>query len=91
MEPNLILALTLFICIYLLSTVVKLNSRIKKLENTLKQISNQIDIPESINEELLQLIEEGKDVKAVKIARELLGLSLIDAKQYIDTLKLEAK
>ena len=91
MEPNLILALTLFICIYLLFIVVKLNSRIKKLENTLKQISNQIDIPESINDELLQLIEEGKDVKAVKRARELLGLSLIDAKLYIDTLKLEAK
>ncbi len=84
--------LILLICLYLLTTVGKLNSRVKSLEYTLKQISKQIDIPENpINNELRQLLNEGNDVKAVKRVRETLGLSLIEAKQYIDVLKLEVK
>ena len=92
MEFNIIDILILFICLYLFSTVIKLNSRIKGLEYKLEQISRQIDLPESpINNELRQLLNEGNDVKAVKRVRETLGLSLIKAKQYIDVLKLEGK
>ena len=92
MEFNIIYGLLLFICIYLFYTVMKLNSRVKGLEYTLQQISKQIDVPESpINNELRQILKEGNDVKAVKRVRETLGLSLIEAKQYIDVLKLEGK
>ena len=93
MELNIVIvSLLLVICIYLLSTVSKLNSRVKVLEYKLAQLSNQTDVPESlINNELRQLLNEGNDVKAVKRVRETLGLSLIEAKQYVDGLKLEGK
>ncbi|MGE7024525.1 hypothetical protein [Solibacillus cecembensis] len=92
MEFYIVNVLILFICLYLLSTVSKLNSRVKGLEYTLEQISKQVDVPESpINNELRQILKEGNDVKAVKRVRETLGLSLIEAKQYIDVLKLEVK
>lgn len=82
----------LLICLYLLSTVIKLTSRVKGLELKLGHVSKQIDVPESpINNELRQLLKEGNDVKAVKRVRETIGLSLLEAKQYIDVLKLEVK
>ncbi|WP_274307183.1 hypothetical protein [Solibacillus daqui] len=92
MDFYIVIVLILFICIYLLSTVSKLNSRVKGLEYTLEQITKQVGVPEyPINNELRQLLKEGNDVKAVKRARKTLGLSLIEAKQYIDILKLEVK
>ena len=36
-----------------------------------------------------KLIKDGKDVKAIKKARETLGLSLLEGKEYIDKLKSE--
>ena len=82
----------LLICLYLLSTVNKLNSRVKGLEYTLEQMSKQVDIPENpINNELRQMLIEGNDIKAVKRVRETLGLTLLEAKKYIDVLKLEVK
>ena len=92
MEFYIVNGLILFICLYLLSTVSKLNSRVKGLEYTLEQISKQVDVPENpINNELRQLLKEGNDIKAVKRVRETLGLSLLEGKQYIDVLKLEVK
>lgn len=99
MEFNFIEMLLLFIGAYLLLLVGKIDSRIKKNETqikgikyTLDQISKQVDVPENpINKELRQLINEGNDVKAVKRVRETLGLSLLEAKQYVDALKIEGK
>ena len=92
MEMNIVIVILALICMYLLSTVMGLNSRVKGLEYRLKQISKHIGLPEMpINNELRQLINEGNDVKAVKKVRETLGFSLIEAKQYVDALKLEAK
>ena len=82
----------LFMCLYLLFTVNKLNSRVKGLEYTLEQMSKQVDVPENpINNELRQMLIEGNDIKAVKRVRETLGLTLLEAKKYIDVLKLEVK
>lgn len=47
------------------------------------------DIPASINAEVLTLLDAGEDVKAVKLLRERLGLTLLEAKQYTDKLKDE--
>jgi biotin operon repressor len=92
MEINIVIVLLALICIYLLSTVIGLNSRVKGLEYRLEQMSKQMDIPEMpINNEVRHLIKEGNDVKAVKKVRETLGYSLIEAKQYVDALKLEGK
>ena len=92
MDFYIVIVLILFIGIYLLSSVSKLNSRMKGLEYRLEQITKQVDVPEyPINNELRQILIEGNDVKAVKRVRETLGLSLIEAKQYIDVLRLEVK
>ena len=90
MEINIVVVVLALLCIYLLSTIMGLNSRVKGLEYRLEQISKQMGLPEMpINNELRQLIKEGNDVKAVKKVRETLGFSLIEAKQYVDALKVE--
>ncbi|MEH6937340.1 hypothetical protein V7056_05670 [Bacillus sp. JJ664] len=54
---------------------------------TLDQVANVIDIPEHpINNELRKLIKEGKEIQAIKEAKTVLGLSLLEAKQYVDEL-----
>ena len=66
----------------------KLEGRIKRIQYTLDQVTKQSGLPENpINNELRKLIKEGEDVKAIKKARETLGLSLIEGKEYIDKLK----
>ncbi|WP_285858189.1 hypothetical protein [Neobacillus niacini] len=68
----------------------KLNSleaRIKSLKCTLDQVADQVNVPEHpINEKLRELVKGGKGVQAVKEARQSLGLSLLEAKQYVDKL-----
>ena len=92
MELTLIEILLLFIGVSLLYFTVKMANDIKGIKYTLDQLSNQMDLPENpVNKELRQLINEANDVKAVKKARETLGLSLIEAKQYVDALKFDDK
>jgi len=92
MEISFIELVMLMIGFYLFFTVIKLDGRIKGIKYTLDQISKQAGVPENpVNNELRELISQGDDVKAVKKARETLGLSLVEGKQYIDALKFENK
>lgn len=76
--------------IYLLFQVIKLQEDVKGIKYTLGRIANQMDLPENpINDELRDLIKEGKNVQAVKLARETLGLSLLEGKQYVDALEVD--
>ncbi|WP_068673533.1 hypothetical protein [Oceanobacillus sp. Castelsardo] len=84
--------LIVFIVISLLMKVVRLEGRIKTIQYSLDQLANLSEGSEPpVNDDLRKLIREGKDVKAVKKARESLGLSLIEGKNYIDKLKMEDK
>ena len=82
----------LVIIIFMLITTVtpKLNSletQIKSLKFTLDQVANQVEVPEHpINDKLRKMLKEGKEVKAIKEARQVFGLSLLEAKQYVDKL-----
>ena len=82
----------LVIIIFMLITTVttKLNSletQVRSLKFTLDQVANQVEVPEHpINDELRKMLKEGKEVKAIKEARQLFGLSLVEAKQYVDKL-----
>ncbi|WP_373893328.1 hypothetical protein [Virgibacillus sp. CBA3643] len=83
-------AILLLVIMYLLHRIDKLEGRIKGMRYRLDQVAKQVDVPEPpINDELRKLIKEGEDVKAVKEAREALGLSLVEGKQYVDALKFE--
>lgn len=90
MEFNFISIVLSFIVLYLLSALTKLEQQVKKLNYTVSQLAAQSTITnDSLNNELRQLLKADKNVTAVKRVRESLGLSLIEAKKYIDTLKAE--
>lgn len=74
--------------LYLVMLVVKLDGRLKAMQYKLDQLAKDMDLTEGpIDDELRELIHYGYDVKAVKKAREAMGLSLLEGKQYIDALK----
>ncbi|WP_150285245.1 hypothetical protein [Rummeliibacillus sp. TYF-LIM-RU47] len=78
------------IALNLWTKVDSLEGRIKGLQYTLKQLTKQSGLPENpVNATLRKLIKEGEDIKAIKKARETLGLSLLEGKEYIDKLKEE--
>lgn len=87
MMEYLILGILFVIIFMLYDKLTKLEMRFKRMKATLDQIALQVEVPEHpINDELRILLKEGKDVQAVKKAREVLGLSLLEAKQYVDAL-----
>jgi uncharacterized protein YoxC len=76
------------IVIYLLTKISKLEHRIKAMQNTIDQLTTKVKLPEpAINKELRQLLKDGKDVEAVRKARNEFGLSLVEGKQCVDKLK----
>ena len=84
--------LILFIGVYMLFKIIKLEGQVKGLKYSVDYLIKHADLPEDpLNNELRQLLNEGEDVKAVRKVRETLGLSLIEAKQYVDALKLYGK
>ena len=85
-----LIMISFLIIISLSAKVEKLEGRIKRIQFTLDQLTQQSGLPENpINDELRKLIKDGEDVKAIKKARETLGLSLLEGKEYIDKLKSE--
>lgn len=94
MEFNLIEIITLAAVVYLLSTVFRLEQRVKTLDYKVEQLSAHTDVTDEelyqeLHQELRELTHQGKDVQAVKRVRETKGLSLVEAKQYVDTFKLK--
>ena len=74
--------------IFLIFRVMTIQEQLKGLTYKIDQIASKVEVPENpINENLRDLLEDGKDVEAVKLARETLGLSLIEGKEYVDALK----
>lgn len=76
--------------VYLLIKISNLQEALRGIKYKLDRIESQMDLPENpIDDDLRALLQEGKDVQAVKVARETLGLSLLEGKQYVDALKVE--
>lgn len=74
------------------SSVLKVQGQVKGIKYTLDQIAEKVQVDEKpINETLRELINEEKDVEAVKVARETLGLTLVEGKQYVDALKASSQ
>ncbi|RKD69695.1 hypothetical protein ATL39_3122 [Sinobaca qinghaiensis] len=85
---NFIMGVLFLVVTYLLTRINRLEKRIKQMQIVLDRGDETPENSEALLEnELRKLIEEGNDVKAVKMAREKWGLSLIEGKQYIDKLK----
>ena len=73
--------------LHCIQRIQSLEAKVKHLQATLDQISEPDSRPEpAVHDELRTLIQQGNTVAAVKRARETMGLSLLEAKQYIDKL-----
>ncbi|ODG91098.1 hypothetical protein BED47_08720 [Gottfriedia luciferensis] len=90
-----LLGLVLVIVFVLFTTVIdklnKLENRMKNIKITLDQIAKVVEVPEHpINNDIRKLLQEGKEIQAIREVRSVLGLSLLEAKQYVDALKMVA-
>ena len=64
--------------------------KIKHMDKKLDRIMEQLDIEEiNIDEELKELLSEGKKIPAIKRLREETGMGLKEAKEYVDNLSLK--
>ena len=71
-------------------TISRLKDDVDKMNNTLHKIANVYGLndinKEEIDNEIYQLLGDGKKVRAVKRYREITGLSLKESKEYVDSL-----
>jgi len=84
----------LFIAMFLLgigllfySKLAMIEERVKRQDRLLERLLKHMEIETPVSEEVLALLRKGKEVQAVKEARERFGLSLLEAKQYVDQIK----
>lgn len=66
----------------------RMDKRIELLEKRLNELSNgnNAGAQQVVNEELRIMLRRGKMIEAVRKAREEFGISLLDAKRYVDKL-----
>lgn len=90
MEIILLMVLVVLVGLMVSSRMTAMEKRMKQQQATLNQIANQLGIPEPpVHAQVRQLLADGQDIKAIKIVREEIGLSLVEAKQYVDAIKYD--
>ena len=72
--------------LWIVSSISQIRSDIKRININLNKIAEQVGVPDTITDELKNLILEGKKVEAIKRYRIATGLGLKEAKEYIDFL-----
>lgn len=74
--------------IFLISSVGQLRNEVKLMRGTLNRIAERVGVTEILTkeekDELMRLVSEGKNVEAVRKCREITGLGLKEAKEYVD-------
>lgn len=75
---------------FLIGSVGQLRNEVKLMRGTLNRIAERVGVTEIVTkeekEELKRLLSEGKNVQAVRRCREITGLGLKEAKEYVDGL-----
>ncbi|HBI6975146.1 MAG: ribosomal protein L7/L12 [Clostridium perfringens] len=78
---------------FLIGSVGKLRNEVKLMRGTLNRIAERVGVTEILTkeekEELMRLVAEGKNVEAVRRCREITGLGLKEAKEYVDGISEE--
>lgn len=88
LESTLVIGMLFIILIISLTAPNGPDPRIKLINKKLDRIMEHLGMEEeNIDEELMDLLREGKMVAAVKRQREETGMSLKEAKEYIDELE----
>ena len=74
----------------LVSVISQMRNDLKHMRITLDKIAEKFGaieiVPKEEKEELKKLLSEGKNVQAVRRCREITGLDLKEAKEYVDGL-----
>lgn len=74
----------------LVSVISQMRNDLKHMRITLDKIAEKFGAIEIVTkeekEELMRLVAEGKNVQAVRRCREITGLGLKEAKEYVDGL-----
>ncbi len=75
---------------FFIGSVGQLRNEVKLMRGTLNRIAERVGVTEILTkeekEELVRLVSEGKNVQAVRRCREITGLGLKEAKEYVDRL-----
>ena len=72
----------------LMSKIDSLQKHITRMNLNLLKIANQVGVPKDpLDDELKSIIEKDGKIKAIKKVREVTGLGLKEAKDYVDNLK----
>ena len=78
---------------FLIGSVGQLRNEVKLMRGTLNRIAERVGVTDivtkEVKEELKRLLSEGKNVQAVRRFREITGLGLKEAKEYVDGLGKE--
>ncbi|EOU1723383.1 ribosomal protein L7/L12 [Clostridium perfringens] len=78
---------------FLIGSVGQLRNEVKLMRGTLNRIAERVGVTDIVTkeekEELKSLLSEGKNVQAVRRFREITGLGLKEAKEYVDGLGKE--
>lgn len=79
------------IVLYISTLTSKINSlqkHIKRMDVNLNKISKQVGVPKDpLDDEIRSILEKDGKIKAIKKVKEVTGLGLREAKDYVDNLK----
>ncbi|NWL87990.1 MULTISPECIES: hypothetical protein [unclassified Paenibacillus] len=85
--------IALIACLSVYNKVSALEARIKAMPfpgtQAVPTAQAEGSISYSGQDEVIRLIHEGKKIEAIKKSRALYGMSLLEAKQYVDDLTLK--
>ena len=85
---------SIMLVIILNISINKLEINQKRIESKLDRIMEHLGLPETskeyirddLKDELMKLVKENKKIKAIKKLRDVTGMGLKEAKDYIDSL-----
>jgi ribosomal protein L7/L12 len=88
MDYRIILVVIGFVLIAAISSAIdQLRNDIRRTNSILEKIAIQIGVPETpVDDEVKTFIAQGNKIKAIKRYREITGVGLKEAKEYIDKL-----
>lgn len=73
--------------IIIVASIKQMQSDIARINKNLNKIAKQVGVEDTITDELKGLLLEGKRIEAVKKYRIATGAGLVEAKEYVDSLK----
>jgi ribosomal protein L7/L12 len=87
MNYTIILALAVTgLLIWVVATISQIRSDNIRMNAILNKIAKQVGVPDTITDELKNLISEDKKIEAIKKYRIATGCGLVEAKEYVDSL-----